>query len=102
MGAHRLTHIAIIKTTVEIADALLDEAKRVAAERETTLRSLIQEGLRKVLEEEQPKKPLQTPGLQRGRQRPDSRVPECDLGTVPRRDLRRPRRMIAVDSNILV
>ncbi|MBW7927863.1 MAG: DUF2191 domain-containing protein [Fimbriimonadaceae bacterium] len=46
-----------MKTTVEIADALLDEAKRVAAERETTLRSLIEEGLRKVLEEE-PKKPF--------------------------------------------
>lgn len=58
MGAHRLTHIAIIKTTVEIADALLDEAKRVAAERETTLRSLIEEGLRKVLDEGQPKKPF--------------------------------------------
>lgn len=43
MGTH-------MKTTVEISDALFEAAKRAAHERGTTLRSLIEEGLRSVLE----------------------------------------------------
>lgn len=42
-----------MKTTVEIADALFEEAKRVSAARRTTLRALIEEGLRRVLEEQE-------------------------------------------------
>lgn len=42
MGAH-------MKTTVEIAPALLREAKRAAAAEGTTLRALIEEGLRTAL-----------------------------------------------------
>jgi hypothetical protein len=38
-----------MKTTVEIADALLDEAKRRAERERTTLRALIEEGLRRLL-----------------------------------------------------
>jgi hypothetical protein len=41
-----------MKTTVELADSLLAEAKRAAAARGTTVRALIEAGLRKVLEEE--------------------------------------------------
>lgn len=37
------------KTTVEIADALLDEARRTATRERTTVRALIEEGLRKVI-----------------------------------------------------
>jgi hypothetical protein len=38
-----------MKTTVEISDALLDDAKRVANADKTTLRALIEEGLRRVV-----------------------------------------------------
>ena len=40
-----------MKTTVEIPDSLPDEAKKVAARQDTTLRVLIIEGLRRVLAE---------------------------------------------------
>lgn len=45
-----VTHM---KTTVDIADALLDEAKRVAARDHTTLRALIEDGLRQIVHERQ-------------------------------------------------
>ena len=46
-----------MKTTVEIPDSLLDEAQRVALHEETTLRVLIEEGLRRALSErKQPRK----------------------------------------------
>jgi Arc/MetJ family transcription regulator len=41
-----VTHM---KTTIEIADSLLAEARRVAEREGTTLRSLIEEGLRQAL-----------------------------------------------------
>jgi hypothetical protein len=37
------------KTTVNISDLLLDEARRVASQERTTVTSLIEEGLRKTL-----------------------------------------------------
>lgn len=42
MGTH-------MKTTVEISDVLLEEAKKVASSEKTTLRALIESGLREVL-----------------------------------------------------
>jgi Arc/MetJ family transcription regulator len=39
-----------MKTTIEISDALLREAKRRAAERNTTLRATIETALRRYLE----------------------------------------------------
>lgn len=40
-----------MKTSVEISDVLLAEAKRLAARERTTLRALIEEGLRRSLKE---------------------------------------------------
>jgi hypothetical protein len=39
-----------MKTTVEIPDALLAAARKVAAKNRTTVRALIEEGLRRVVE----------------------------------------------------
>jgi hypothetical protein len=43
-----VTHV---KTTIEISDALLFSAKKVAKRNHTTIRALVEEGLRRVLEE---------------------------------------------------
>jgi hypothetical protein len=40
-----------MKTTVEIPDSLLEEARKVAARQQTTLRVLIIEGLRRIVAE---------------------------------------------------
>ena len=49
MGAH-------MKTTVEISDALLDEARKVAAREGTSLRTLIEQGLRQVVSASKPRR----------------------------------------------
>ena len=40
-----------MKTTIEISDSILAQAKQLAREQNVTLRSLTEEGLRKVIEE---------------------------------------------------
>lgn len=40
-----------MKTTIEISDALLIQARQIAAQRGATLRSLIEQGLRQVVAE---------------------------------------------------
>jgi hypothetical protein len=47
---HLTGNMGVVKTTIEISDSLLDEAKRLAAERSTTLRQIVEEGLRTVVE----------------------------------------------------
>lgn len=42
--------VSNMKTTVEISDALLEEARKVAASEGVTLRLLVEEGLRNALE----------------------------------------------------
>jgi hypothetical protein len=68
----------IMKTTVEISDALLEEARGVLAERKTTLRALIEEGLRLVIERRSRRPPFKLRkasfkgrGLQPGAERAD-------------------------------
>ena len=46
MGAH-------MKTTIDVSDALMARAKQVAQQRQTTLRQLVEEGLRQVLDQHQ-------------------------------------------------
>jgi hypothetical protein len=48
--------MALVKTTVEISDALLDEAKRVASRESSTLRELIEEGLRRSIDDRRKRK----------------------------------------------
>jgi Arc/MetJ family transcription regulator len=40
-----------MKTTIEIADALLEQAKKWAAKEDTTVKALVEEGLRRILGE---------------------------------------------------
>jgi hypothetical protein len=47
-----------MKTTVEISDVLLQEAKQVASAEETTLRELIEEGLRRSLDARKQRRPF--------------------------------------------
>ena len=42
-----------MKTTVEIPDSLLKQARRLAAQEHTTLRALVEEGLRRITAERQ-------------------------------------------------
>ena len=48
-----VTHM---KTTIELSDPILDEARAVAARDGTTLRALVEEGLRRVLGERKSRK----------------------------------------------
>jgi hypothetical protein len=45
-----------MKTTVDIAETMLKEAKLIAAREGTTLKALVEEGLRHVLEEREKQK----------------------------------------------
>lgn len=47
MGAH-------MKTTIDVSDALFDAAKTLALQRQTTLRALVEEGLRRVIADARP------------------------------------------------
>lgn len=82
-----------MKTTIEISDPLLAGAKRVAARDKTTRRALIEAGLRRGLKERRRREPFRLR---------DARFRGTGQGANPRGRLREPRRMIAVDTNLLV
>ncbi len=46
-----MVHNVCVKTTLEISDSILIQAKQLAREQNVTLRSLAEEGLRKVIAE---------------------------------------------------
>ena len=48
--------VSNMKTTIDVADQLLEEARQVAARDRTTLRELVHEGLRRVLDERRPRR----------------------------------------------
>ena len=50
-----------MRTTVEISESLLAEVRCLMAERRTTLRALVEEGLRRVVREEQEGSPPKMP-----------------------------------------
>ena len=67
-----------MKTTLEVSDALLARAKTLAAREGTTMRALVEEGLRRVLEERKGRRPFhlrqasfQGQGVQAGQQEGD-------------------------------
>jgi hypothetical protein len=47
-----------MKTTVEIPDSLLQQAKRLASQEHTTVKALVQEGLRRLMAERKAGKPF--------------------------------------------
>jgi hypothetical protein len=60
MGTHIDGTISMVrmKTTLEISDPLLREARKVAARNNTTLRALVEQGLRLVVSEKKKPKPF--------------------------------------------
>ena len=52
-----MTQSYFMKTTLEISDSILAKAKQLAQEQKVTLRSLAEEGLTRVIEERERKKP---------------------------------------------
>lgn len=52
-----------MKTSIDISDHLLQQARRLSRERGTTLRSLVEEGLRQVLAQQQQERAEELPPL---------------------------------------
>ena len=52
-------YISYMKTTIDISDSILLKAKQLAREQNVTLRSLTEEGLRKIIEERSARRPCQ-------------------------------------------
>ena len=59
MGAHMSYPIyTVMKTTIEISDPLLREARKLAEREGITLRALVERGLRRVVAETKPSSPF--------------------------------------------
>ena len=53
-----MVYNGIMKTTLEILDSILIKAKQLARDQNVTLRSLAEEGLKKIIEERAARRPL--------------------------------------------
>lgn len=53
--------LSVVKTTLDLPDALLDEARRIAREQRTTLRALVADGLRAELDARTASRPAEEP-----------------------------------------
>jgi hypothetical protein len=60
MGTHIIAtiYIAMAKTTLDISDPLLREARKIATREGSTLRELVEHGLRRVIAEKKQKRPF--------------------------------------------
>lgn len=60
MGTHidRPISLSNVKTTLEISDPLLREARKIATREQTTLRELVEQGLRRVVAERRQQAPF--------------------------------------------
>lgn len=76
MGTHTM------KTTVEISDALLERARELLATEKTTLRALVEEGLRRVIEEHAERKPFKLRRASFGGRGLQPEVREADWATI--------------------
>ena len=75
-----VTHM---KTTIDIADPLLEQAKRQAASDDVTLKLMVEEGLRLVLERKREAAwPVSFEGIEDRGRRTDAGLPECRMGQV--------------------
>lgn len=52
-----------MKTTVEIRDSILKEAKKIASKEDITFRELVEEGLRRTIADRQKKRPFKLKGV---------------------------------------
>lgn len=91
-----------MKTTVELPDALVREARRVALREGTTVRALIERGLRSVVTGRRPRGAVHAAQGRVPRRRPRGRPAAARLGDARRPELHGARGVIAVDTNILV
>ncbi|MEJ0097431.1 MAG: PIN domain-containing protein [Bauldia sp.] len=94
-----------MKTTVEIADPVLAEARKLATREGTTLRALVEQGLRQVIadrKKQKKAKPFRMRIVTFGGRRIAAGVEGRDLGRDTRTLLSERRGVIAVDSNILI
>ena len=79
--------VSSMKTTIDITDGLLAEAKRIAASEHTTVRALVEEGLQQVLAERRERPPFKLRDGSYRRQAGHPTGVRRRLGRGPGRDL---------------
>ena len=91
-----------MKTTVEISDPLLRQARELAQREGVTLRTLVERGLHRVVAETKERCAFRASSGQLQGQTAAARIPRNIVGPTARSDVPGSRRVIAVDTNILV